>query len=666
MSIRPEDAAAEASRFSLRGSFFGKSVPLPVPLAAQVQYQPPQPSVQLQTMPLAAQMHPRSRPSPTAAPPAAQTTFSFQSLVGTKSPNVASQQAARNLQTQRTMQAITRIADDQKMRTAFSNTPGISSIEFASASSRTLPSGFINGGNQRLDSQAEVLRLSAAVDSLNSKLASQSDRLQRTEASLVRANRSITSERAISNARLLRMQTEVKDLRSRESSIRESALAQARSEAQTPAPLFGDAAKRAEEYDAKLVGLEQTVHTLSGEKTSLAARISSLSGELEKSTVRADAAETKLSASTTEAVDSAASIAQIAELSNSIQAATTAKAELTERLALVESKYAVAVAEFETASVLQHGTQTSLQTEVASLLEQNIGLQAQLDEICKFPVGDTSNTSDATYTDTDIDGTIDMAHSSIEALKAELHVTETAMSMALDEFDASVDKNTSKGYTRIGKLANKRHLIQSELLARGHCPGDDASTTAAAASLRKELEENEVGLRTVGRQIGCYSSDDGAEDRERWIRVLQVADRYHHSAEFEDDGDDDDDPDLSQVGNTIVFQSSPSAVQTHVHRGGHAPHPVGNRIATAMARTGTVNRLMTCINPMTEYRLNRAKFGSTTTPTGNSPPIPPDVAKLIEAVSKDISIHCIRQRRNYLEAVGMAPQAIKDELKAYS
>ena len=555
------------------------------------------------------------------------------------------------------MQAIARIAEDQKMRAAF----GSQMPSASPNSTRTLPSGFIHGGNQRVDSQAEVLRLSATVDSLNSKLTSQSERLQRTEASLVRANRSMTSERATSNARLLRMQTEVKDLRSREATIRESVLAQAHREAQKPASVFGEAAKRAEEYDSKLASLEQAVKTVSEEKNTLETRISTISIELQHSVARAEAAEAKASEN-----------GEVAELSELVQSTTVAKDELAGRLADTEARHACVLSQLDAAKAEAECSSTHcearelLKTEVDSLLEKNNELQLRLDEILNtYTSGHTSDN-----TDTDTDGAIDMP---LETLKSRLQTADAAFHTALcdvDGIDGGTDPTTSKGYKRIGKLAKERHRLQSEISKR-HVETPNANgameDAVMAIALRAELDANHTGLRVVGNEIGCSYSDEDDDDppfeMARWAMEMSRA----------ESPSEDEDDDQESTACTIRFQSNPCKLQTQNTRGTHVQHPVTCRLETAMNRAGHGKRMASScgVNPMSGCRIGRAQFNTcmTSNPlstTGDSPVLPPDVAALIEAVSKDISDRCIRQRHAYLSASGMNTEDIEAELARYS
>jgi DNA repair exonuclease SbcCD ATPase subunit len=658
--------------------------------------------------------------SPRASPSLA---LSFNSLTNKGTTAAANPQqaaaAARARSTQETMQAIARIAEQQKMRAAATGAPpppmpALGMGAASASSSHTLPSGFIHGGNQRVDAQAEVMRLTATIDTLNAKLASQSERLQRTEASLVRANRAMTSERATSNARLLRMQNEVKDLRAKESTIRENALAQARREVQKTDSAFTESVKRAEQYEAKMSGLEERVAALSGEKEALAVRISSLSTELEQSTARANAAEAMVSESTPES--RALHEAELARMAKAVEDATASKAELSERLAEAETKHGELASELTMtkekydaahAEMLKAGTtamesataheelRSKLQAEVDALMDRNRDLQERLDEIVSFPIGDREEDTECHGDASDDDGAFkhgDVGSMCTADLESRLETVEKDLLDSMAEVDSRTGVEASRCYKRVGKLAKLQHALRTELGTRSGDTSETRSDTKPAHShaeaeaeaeavhaLRAELNANQQELRAVGDVIALcptgviQSEDDAAHHREmirRWKEVLDEADRGEPDVETEQDYDTDD-ATASQPLNNILFQTPPLNGQTQrVSTSNHAHHPVACRLGIAMSRAGHGRKFLppTGINPMASYRLTRAKFDAAhaSYPTAQQGAVPPEVAALIEAVSKDISAKCIWQRTAYLTAVGMDDQEIQKELSAYA
>ena len=720
MSIRAEDAAAEASRFSLRTSLFGGGAPDTAPthamhasagVAAVAYGHIPQPHQAHQQRPIASPFAPamqtaRSAAATAAAPPRAPPTLSlsFNSVIGqrpgghgntgnTSSNAHAGTPPATQKSTQATLQAIARIAEEHRLRAAamgrMASAAPTTGPGASSDATRTLPSGYIHGGNQRIDAQAEVMRLTATVDALNGKLASQSERLQRTEASLVRANRAMTSERATSNARLLRMQNEVKDLRSKESTVRENALVQARREVQKSDVAFGESAKRAEAYDAKLSALEERIRTLSGEKTSLSTRVEELVANLEQSAVRVHAAEAKLTAS---AADTPRNEEEMARLSQSVEAASAAKTELAERLAETEAKHEAVLLELEEArlgadtaraAVAQSDSaledvRKQLQTEVEDLLSRNDALQTRLDEIVSFPIANECES--LSHTDAVCDE-VNLGEASREDLESQLIALDAQIGEALAELDICSGIEASKCYKRTGRLTKQRHTIQTALNGRPPLHEDVPQTSHTDATvvqtLRAELDASQAGLRVVGAAIGCYSPEDGDdwESRqstiERWMELLKM-EGEEQDAETGVDSDERDGATgtSKSPASQVLFQSPPSKLQSQCAFGPQSQHPVACRLGASMARYGHGKRLPPCrVNPMSSYRLTRAKLDTGAmgaVPTGTGGGIPPDVAALIEAISKDISDACVRQRRNYLATTGMSDAEIQKELSAYA
>lgn len=171
---------------------------------------------------------------------------------------------SRTSQMQNTINAIAVISQKQQEKNAL-----LKPDANARTDSRTLPIGYLSGGNQNVKTQAEVMRLSATIDVLNSKISSQNERLQRTEASLVRANRSMSSERATSNARLLNMQNELKVMRAREETIREQAIAQTLRETKKTSISFEKSIQLAEEREKTFNELSCRIKELTNERNSL-------------------------------------------------------------------------------------------------------------------------------------------------------------------------------------------------------------------------------------------------------------------------------------------------------------------------------------------------------------------------------------------------------------
>ena len=538
MSIRAEDAAAEASRFSLRTSFFG--VENTAPQLTFSTSQPPQPPPQLPQLPQPPQPPRHSwnlqfqKEASQAQPPNIATNgLSFNSLMSSK----CNASTLQNSQIQSTIAAISMISQKQREKSAlFQMKPDVSGT---SDSNRTLPSGYLSGGNQ---TRAEVMRLSATIDTLNSKISSQNDRLQRTEASLVRANRLITSERATSNARLLNMQNDMKMLRERGELIREQAIAQTRRESQKSSISFENSVKLSQQRENAFNELSSRVKELTNERNSL--------------------------------VDAAAQSAKESE--TRLSSIGTENSNLVEKLSTISAQYE--------------------------------STKSQLEDLLM---------SERTETDSST-----LAQSALD-IEAKLLNEVNLLKEQNDELQMKIDKLATEATS---------------------APSTQTHTPAPTPTMFCECDSR------VNPETTLYHS------------------KYDSKHDYEDVYNDEDDL-RDKPKQKVLFDKQPQILRSRCPSA--ACHPVTLRISSRMKREGHGTRLgISSINPMFQYRLTRATFGSskTTMSTGadaTAPPMPEHVRALIEAVSKDISSACIRKRRAYLTAAGVASEEIDSELKMY-
>ena len=294
MSIRAEDAALEASKFSLRTSFLAQRRPSAAAPHAPLPHAPhASPAPHARTPPHALASLRRTRRTPPLRRTRRRRIHCSKDLFLCERRR---RQAGRKHSTAAARGACQGAAD----RTVHCQDGGIAAHASTPAptppptnSQRLLPGGFLNGGTVRNDAQAEVLRLSATIEALNSKYSAQSERLARTEASLVRANRAVTSERATSNARL-KLQNELKEMKHKEAKLQETALA--RRELSKTDVAFSESAKRAEAMDAELCELRERAAALATARTELLAKVSELSTSLESATQRTATMDAELAA----------------------------------------------------------------------------------------------------------------------------------------------------------------------------------------------------------------------------------------------------------------------------------------------------------------------------------------------------------------------------------
>ena len=194
MSVRPREAAEEASKFSLR-SVFAAEPPRPAVVQQQQQPQHPlQPKVQQAVAPVAP-------PTPTAQPQGL--TFAICNLPTAQPPPSMGNGLKFTL---------------PAMRSAADAAPVVHR-QLAGQQPKTLPAGFITGGSARGD-DPEIMRLKAIVDDLQEKLKRSTDKLAKTEQSVARGNQALLSERNLSHAKIVALAAEVKNGQVREAALR--------------------------------------------------------------------------------------------------------------------------------------------------------------------------------------------------------------------------------------------------------------------------------------------------------------------------------------------------------------------------------------------------------------------------------------------------------------
>ena len=320
MSIRPEEAAAEASRFSLRSAILGMSDragPASKPTSpTQQQLATASSRLNTQLNPMNSKLMTNARaslqsgqfraataipiqmtmqmpvPAPAPVPAPTQATIqssalTFGSIVGSNNVH----QLKTNAPNQHSIQAMNKIAEFQ--RASVCNHAPVAPVNSASTSGalaqRVLKPGYVNGGTVKTESSAELMRLAALVDSLNSKVSSQAERLHKTESSLIRANNAISTERASHNARFVRMQADLKSRKDSEIKLRTYVgELEAISSQKLQKISFEDAANQAEQFDQKLSNIETQLCKMAEEKNLLA-------NELTKARAMADDAVSVLS-----------------------------------------------------------------------------------------------------------------------------------------------------------------------------------------------------------------------------------------------------------------------------------------------------------------------------------------------------------------------------------
>jgi archaellum component FlaC len=342
MSIRPEEAAAEASRFSLRSAILGVSngvtlaaKPASPALMQRVAAAPARPiAMQQQLNPMHSKLMMNAKASiqansftvpagmPTAPPappgPIQTTGLTFGSITGSAAQTPMAHRQQSNPTNQHAINTMRKLSELQRLsisnQAAAPRPPPNAPLAGAMASHRVLSAGYVNGGSVKGESSAELMRLTALVDSLNTKVAGQSERLQKTESSLIKANQAITSERASFNARVVRMQADLKSSKETENKLRVYAGQLETASTQKSQKLsFEEAAKQAEKFDTKLSSCEAQIAKLVRERDLLSTDLATESAKAEGALATLSAVKAELAAQIKSEKDAVASTAAGAE-----------------------------------------------------------------------------------------------------------------------------------------------------------------------------------------------------------------------------------------------------------------------------------------------------------------------------------------------------------------
>ena len=337
MSVRPQQVADEASRFSLRSVFSGLTPARHAGDAAGVFAEsdlPPSPTAAVPASPpLAAVpgLAPATTPSsgglrfdlplgtaataPPAAPQAAPMPLLGLSAAGGGGKKFSFQ--LPQLQGSAT-------------GSATGDSDFASAARFAAAAAggapgegqKMLRAGYLSGGCAvGASAGPEVMRLNAVVDDLQTKLRKNAERLATTEQSVARGNAALQSERATSHARIVALAGEVKQAQLREAQVRAEMAAlpkvsdydkqkfemQARGAVELEAK-YDDEVARASALEEVLHGLRATHEAQTAEHQALQTRLADATEQLEAALMDALAAreETRVATAAAEAATAAA------------------------------------------------------------------------------------------------------------------------------------------------------------------------------------------------------------------------------------------------------------------------------------------------------------------------------------------------------------------------
>jgi hypothetical protein len=474
---------------------------------------------------------------------------------------------------------------------------------------RVLGPGFVSGGSLSVESGAEIMRLTAQVESMNQKLKVQSEKLQRTEASLVNANKLHEKERSQSNANMMSANSKIHDLKQKENQLSKCcADLTSRLNQQTvvntasAGGTFELAAKRAEEFDEQLTVWKDKVETLSSEKESLETQISSLMKDADdaKTTfeTEANSYKEKLSKASQES-EIAKDMAQLASTQLSKQ-----DAELSQlRQALAERDFLNpdgkdAVACSESAARAEDASQeisdlknvlSRLEGELASAISARDSNKAKFDEL--------NEQYDA------------MRNECRDAIDAREHAEQASEALAFD-YDVKLDSMETDLKATKQKLANNEEIIESL-----QC--ENSSRSMYSFEIKSNIHTECCGYKC--EHHGADEADEG------------------------DEGDEDEEGDGGGAGDATRAVFADEQVARTIPR--RAMLSAACAAALEPARLGF---------DVHHYELNTDAIDEQE-----------HMKKILKSVSADITSACIQMRRTYLQNMGYDSEQVEEHMQEY-
>jgi hypothetical protein len=512
---------------------------------------------------------------------------------------------------------------------------------------RVLPSGFLSGGNVAAGAQAEVLRLSAKLDALQTHLSAQSDRLLKTEASLVRANRTMTSERATANARLLRMQTDLTDLRSKEAKLRDQASTRIFSEPKSSQSNFESLANMSAERDA-------------------------LTKQAREACMRADgsatvAAERGVALQTLQ--DSHAHLLQShTALKEKLDSATAHQGVLLERIesSKTESEVTAASLQSRLDELVLRLAETRLERDAATSARTE--LQEKIDAASNagddLAVGAEVEVTTDAHANTDL---YDAACASIEALTARVDalvyenqaLKETVDDLSTSALSGENELLTEKASVASTAAASLRHELDTlthqhdELrreLQQQQCLDETVATDAPAANVEDSMDVcNAVGATHTAAEEGSVAMEtDACVLAEAPPDMLNLIDTPVEG--------------VSCIVNApvLTFATPKQRVVCSKARRARIPHKLANVIGATTAFGEGVQKSL----PWTAENLLTSTDASGTNGLKTAPH--PDVQSLFNAISADVRTSFLQQRQKYLRASGMDDSSVALHMERFS
>lgn len=490
MSIRPSEAAHEASRFSLRDALLGNTPPAErkgltsYHAGTTFHAKATAGSVVVAPVPMtvssgqtAASHDPMHQKKPL--------TITFQNMLRNKnviqsaSPQVAHSSLQVPCMTSTALAAVARIQEIQAKQNAFKgagstkehapigNSRTATPLSRDNKSARMLPSGYVSGGRAGTESYSELLRLSGIVDSLNEKIKEQSHKLGRTEASLIKANQQITNERASGQARLMKANEQIRKLTESEAKLK-SVASTIRADQARSDDAFKSSIKKFQESEDKMQSQLSQLDAMARTNSAFSDQISKLQTDILNVSLERDVSRGALEESEAKCTGLLARIEELTLESNTASDNSVA----TENVSMRAIQYELEASKSETEKIraeleLQR---VNMGSSLESLTRDRDALSATLEETTKRLGNElTAMTGERD----DISSSVASLVSNKETITSELSVVTQKLSDAerqrddalklLESSHRALKQATSEPTVDVEKLTSDLSITQSTL-----------------------------------------------------------------------------------------------------------------------------------------------------------------------------------------------------------
>jgi hypothetical protein len=519
--------------------------------------------------------------------------------------------------------------------------------------SRMLPSGYVSGGSLGADSHSELLRLNGIIDSLNEKIKVQSQKLDRTEASLMKANQQITNERAAGHTRLMKANEHIRKLTENEAKLKSIANTirddQARSD-----ETFKKSLQKFQESENNIIMQQKQLDVASTANEKLSDELAALNFELSRLSTERDAANKALEESTAK---------RKALEESSVQSDAFSTSSLNEVKAELEASWV------ETRAVREEleSKRVEMGASIEALVQERDSLKAKLEEVTKS-LGDEMSVlkNENQLKDASVTSTVSEKHalsSLILELNNKVVCVEKERDDALNLLSCSrreLQTSTSQ-HVDLKKIASDLAVTQSTLRESER---ERLNMYTRISMLESELGSTMTGklkLKALDSLDGCRTihTEAATSTATYTPNANYMSNRLKARAFLSGDKPAFDNQRSPKSVRTMMFErdintDTKSAVSTGL-KGCVANDPSSHGSKRFACNGHTHGRLC-------ENMLSRDKALS----TGNNPGGNKILENLVVAVSKDVVSAIVDARRSYMLASGIDEKDADQQLMPFA